>query len=68
MLTEPRTVVEMFKLMVVFDKLDLPNDNPRKYMTEGKEGFSGTHKGHDYGRSLEEENELTDVIRKIALN
>ena len=47
-LIEPRTVVELFKLLMVFEKLELPNDNTRKCMCESRDFCSGTYKGFIY--------------------
>ena len=65
-LVEPRTVVELFKLMVVFEKLELPIDNTRKCMVEGREGISGAYKGYIYCRGLEEGKEITEMVRKVV--
>ena len=65
-LVEPRTVVELFKLMVVFDKLELPVDNTRKCMVEGRDGIGGAYKGYIYCRGLEEGNEIADKVRDIV--
>jgi len=59
---EPRTVVELFKLMVVFENLDLPNDNTRKCMVENRERVSGTYKGLIYCRGIEEAREIASTV------
>lgn len=64
-LIEPRTVVELFKLMVVFEKLELSNDNTRKCIVEGREQASGTYKGLIYCRGLEEGKEIFKMIQKV---
>lgn len=64
-LIEPRTVVELFKLMVVLEKLDLPNDNTRKCIVETREQVSGTYKGFIYCRGLEEGEEILKMIQKV---
>ena len=61
---EPRTVVELFKLMVVFEKLKLPNDNTRKCMVEGRENIQGAYKGLIYCRGMKEGEETLRLIRK----
>jgi len=63
-LIEPRTVVELFKLMVFFEKLDLPNDNTRKCMTEARAQVSGTYKGYIYCRGIEEAKRIVNMIQK----
>ncbi len=63
-LIEPRTVVELFKLMVFFEKLDLPNDNTRKCMAEARAQVSGTYKGYIYCRGIEEAEKIVNMIQK----
>ena len=62
---EPRTVIELFKLMVIFEKLKLPNDNTRKCLVECREQVAGTYKGLIYCRSTEEGKEIIQVIQKV---
>lgn len=62
-LIEPDTVVELFKLMVIFEKLDFPNDNTRKCMVEAREQIPGTYKGMVYCRGLEEGRKVETMIR-----
>mgnify|MGYP001813469556 CR=1 FL=1 len=49
-LIKPRTVMELFKLMMVLAKLELPNDNTRKCIVEIREQVSGTYEGNVYCR------------------
>lgn len=65
-LIEPRTVVELFKLMMVIEKLDLKNDNTRKCMVENRKQVSGTYKGLIYCKSLEEGKEILEITRKVV--
>ena len=44
-LVEPRTVMELFKLMTVIERLDLPNHNTRKCTVENRNEVSNTYKG-----------------------
>ena len=62
-LVEPRTVVELFKLMVLFEKLKLPNDNTRKCMVEDREEVSGTYKGFVYCTGIEEGKEILIILK-----
>lgn len=48
----PRDVVELFKLVVLYDKYPLPNDNVRKCMVEGRPDVPGTYKGLIYCQGL----------------
>lgn len=63
---EPRTVMELFKLMMIFHEIRLPDDNTRKCTVECREQVAGTYKGLVYCRSMEEGNRISDVIRAIV--
>lgn len=60
---EPRTVLELFKLMMVFDEPFLPNDNSRKLMVEVRKQISGAYKGLIYCRGTEEGMEILELTR-----
>lgn len=62
----PRTVVELFKLLMVFEKVSLPNDNTRKVTIEMRADCSGAYKGFVYSRSIEEGKEARKVIRNAV--
>lgn len=63
---EPRTVLELFKLLIVFDRIKLPNDCTRKCMVEVREGISGAYKGYIYCRSIEEGREVSDIVSGVV--
>lgn len=65
-LVSPRTVVELFKLLMVFEKMALPNDNTRKCMTERRENSSGAYKGFVYCQGIEEANEVFKIVREAV--
>lgn len=60
----PRTVVELFKLLMVFERISLPHDYTRKCMVEGRPDASGTYKGFVYVFDLEEGRELREIVRR----
>ncbi len=60
---EPATVVELFKLMVFFEKLKLPNDNARKCMAETREHVSGVYKGLIYCSTLDEGEQIKKLVK-----
>ena len=62
----PRTVMELFKIFLLFDRLKLPNDNPRKCIVEVRPGISGTYKGFIYCQSLNEANEILSIVQTIV--
>ena len=63
---EPRTVVELFKLMVVFEQLKLPDDNTRKCIVETREQVSGSYKGFIYCRGLDEGEKILKMVKKVV--
>ena len=62
---EPRTVIELFKIMVIFEKVVFPNDNTRKCLVEGRPQITGTYKGMVYCRSIEEGEEMIQLLQPI---
>lgn len=61
-LAEPRTVMEHFKLLMVFQEIELPNDNLRKCMTEVRPDCGGAYKGFIYCRGMDEGMEVRDLV------
>ena len=59
---EPRTVVELIKLFLLFDWIVLKANNTRKCMVELREGVSGFYKGLIYCSSLEEAESIHSSI------
>jgi tetratricopeptide (TPR) repeat protein len=55
---EPRSVIELIKLYVVFDQLKLNKNNSRKCMIELRPEISGFYKGLIYCSGLEEANQI----------
>ncbi len=75
---EPRTVIELFKLMIIFERLDLPlpddkrkkylllpDDNIRKCMVEIRPQISGSYKGFIYCQNLEEAQDIFNQARSV---
>ncbi|MHB1140923.1 MAG: hypothetical protein ACYC1T_04080 [Sulfuricaulis sp.] len=65
-LVTPRTVVELFKLLMVFERLILPNDNTRKCMAEGRHDCGGAYKGFIYCQSIEEGKNVHNIVRNAV--
>lgn len=65
-IVSPRTVVEHLKLLMVFAKLELPNNNTRKCMVETRDDCAGTYKGLVYGRGNEEGQELLGIVQDVV--
>lgn len=62
----PRNVVEHFKLLMVFAKQALPNDNTRKCMVETRDDCDGTYKGLVYCRGDKEGKEMLKVVQDMV--
>lgn len=65
-LVEPRTVIELFKLFILFEKPFLPNNHRRKCMTELRTGNSGAYKGFIYCRGREDGEEVFDIAKRAV--
>jgi tetratricopeptide (TPR) repeat protein len=63
---KPRTVVELFKLMLVFDRLELENDNTRKCFVEVRPEISGTYTGLIYCKSFDEGKKILNIVQAIV--
>lgn len=62
-LIAPRNVVELFKLLMIFEKIVLPIDNTRKCCVELRNKVSGTYKGIIFCRGLEEASEVLKIVQ-----
>lgn len=64
---QPRTVVELFKLLMLFEKSFLPINHLRKCMVELRADTPGAYKGFVFCRGLDDGEELCDFVsRKVA--
>ncbi len=63
---EPRTVVELIKLLLMFDSLELPADNTRKCMIELRPSIPGAYKGYIYCNNFEEGHGILEIVRTIV--
>jgi hypothetical protein len=68
LLVEPRTVMELFKLILLFEKIRLPQNNRRKCMVENRPSCSGTYKGYIYCGGLKESEQVYALVRKAVSN
>ena len=62
---EPRSVLELIKLFVVFDQIKLPENNIRKCMIEMRSEISGFYKGLIYCSSLKEAYQIADYLETV---
>ena len=65
----PKSILELFKLYIVFDKIKLEKNNIRKCMIELRNSIGGVYKGFIYCSGLEEAKKIFDnispMLRKI---
>ena len=59
---EPRTILELIKLLVVLDQIQLIENNIRKCMVEMRSEISGFYKGLIYCSNLEEAYQIANHI------
>ena len=62
---EPRSILELIKLFVVFDQIKLVENNTRKCLIEIRPEISGFYKGLIYCSSLEEACQIADYLGTI---
>jgi len=68
---EPRSIIQLIKLFVVFDQLELQENNTRKCMIELRPKISGFYKGLIYCSSLKDANQIAvhlDIIIKQSID
>jgi tetratricopeptide (TPR) repeat protein len=63
---EPRSIIELIKLLVVFDQIKLDKNNTRKCMIEIRQKVSGFYKGLIYCTSLEEACQIANYLEKVV--
>ena len=64
---QAKTVLELFKLYFVFDRLDLKLKNSRKLMIESRKDVSGNYKGFIYCSSVEEAENIKNKLKSILI-
>ena len=62
---EPRNLIDLLKLCLVFDRLNLKNNNTRKCMIELRPEISGFYKGLIYCSSIDESIDIKKNLNKI---
>ena len=63
---EPRSILELIKLLVVFDQIKLDKNNTRKCMIEMRKEVSGFYKGLIYCTGLEEAYQIANYLEKVV--
>ena len=62
---EPRSILELIKLFIVFDQIKLVENNTRKCMVELRPEISGFYKGLIYCSNLEEAYQIADYLQIV---
>ena len=65
---EPKTVVELLKLMILFEKLDMPSNNRRKCSVEGRSDVGGAYKGYVFCDGLEDARRVLNIVSESVSN
>ncbi len=63
---KPRTVLELFKLLLVFDTIELPRDATRKCIVEVRPEISGTYKGFVYCQNHAESKKIVKLVQNAV--
>ena len=63
---EPRNIIELLKLYVVFDRMELRVNNTRKCMVELREKIGGFYKGLIYCSSLDEAEAIHEYVTQMV--
>ncbi len=65
-LIQARNVVELFKVLMLYDRLKLPRDITRKCMVETRSYSVGPYKGYLYCRGFEEGSAVREIVRQAV--
>lgn len=65
-LVEPRTAVDLFRLLLIDEKLVLPLNNTRKYTVEARPHCSGAYKVFFYCRGMEDGKEVQRIVQEAV--
>ena len=63
---EPKTLIDLIKIYIVFEELELENNNSRKCMIELRQGIKGFYKGLIYCSSLDESKYVSSRLDKYV--
>jgi len=65
---KPNTVVELFKLLILFDDLDLKNNNTSKCTIETREDVEGSYVGLIYCEDKEDGESIVNIVKQRVHN
>ena len=63
---EPRSIIDLIKLLIIFDKIKLNKNNIRKCIVEMRPNISGFYKGLIYCSGLEEANQVSNYLNRVV--
>tara|TARA_B110000037_G_scaffold186582_1_gene216643 strand:+ start:63 stop:680 length:618 start_codon:yes stop_codon:yes gene_type:complete len=63
---EPRSIIDLIKLYVVFDQLELNENNTRKCMVELRPEIPGFYKGLIYCSGLKQANQIAEYLNRVV--
>ena len=63
---EPRSIINLIKLYVVFDQLELDENNTRKCMVELRPEIPGFYKGLIYCSGLKQANQIAEYLNRVV--
>jgi len=63
---EPRSIIDLIKLYVVFDQLELNENNTRKCMVELRPEIPGFYKGLIYCSGLKQANQIAGYLNRVV--
>ena len=63
---EPRSIIDLIKLYVVFDQLELDDNNTRKCMVELRPDIPGFYKGLIYCSGLKEAGQIAEYLNRVV--
>lgn len=63
---EPGSILDLIKLLLVFDQIKLKKNNTRKCLIEKRQEISGFYKGLIYCTDLEEAYQIANYLEKIV--
>ena len=67
-LIEPKNVIDLIKLHLLFDSLKFDNENFRKCMIEGRKNIEGNYKGFIYCNNLDEAQQILEFVSEEIKN
>lgn len=64
-LIKPESIIDLIKIYIIFDNLDLISKNERKCMIETRDKVEGVYKAFIYCKTIKESNEILEIVKKL---